>query len=204
MPPAVPPEGALLEQCLDFLGALHAAGRAGTGFEPSPVLNSETLAEVCAKRTAARVRALGRSVEARTARLPRIPTHGDFGHANLLAQGGRLSGVVDWNKAAPAGLPLLDLFNLLLTSEAARSGRTFADAFLRYLFPLVAAGGDERLRGFSHRVGIEPTTELLEALAVAYWLDRAASQVATYADRQNRPAWLNENVARIAEAVPIS
>jgi hypothetical protein len=197
-----PPLGALLDECLDFLAALHAAGDAARNAEPSPSQHAETIAAVCDARTASQVLGLGRAAEQRTKRLHPAFTHGDFGHANLLVDHGRLAGVVDWNKAAPARVPLLDLLNLLVTSEGARSGSGFADAFTRYLFPLVQAGGDERLRAFCHRVGIEPSSELLEGLAIAYWLERYGSQLRTYADRAHRPAWLEENIVRVVAALP--
>lgn len=39
--------------------------------------------------------------------------HGDFGMGNLLVEGERITGVIDWEAARPLGLPVLDAFNYL-------------------------------------------------------------------------------------------
>jgi hypothetical protein len=44
--------------------------------------------------------------------LPRTAVHGDFTLGNLLFTGDRLTGVVDWERATPGGLPVLDVLKL--------------------------------------------------------------------------------------------
>jgi hypothetical protein len=42
---------------------------------------------------------------------------------------------------------------------------------------------------------------LLEALAVAYWLERLGYQLSTYADRTERRVWLERNVDEVLRAI---
>ena len=72
---------------------------------------------------------------------------------------------------------------------------------VKHLLPWARAGGDELTRGFCRRLVVEPTPALLEALSVAYWLERLAYQISTYADRTERKVWLERNVDEVLQAV---
>jgi phosphotransferase family enzyme len=48
-------------------------------------------------------------------RTPRTAVHGDFWFGNLLVEGGRISGVVDWESASPSGEPLRDVARFALS-----------------------------------------------------------------------------------------
>jgi hypothetical protein len=50
-------------------------------------------------------------------RLPRGVEHGDFGHHNILTEGGHVTGLVDWETASAAGIPLLDALNYVEAAE---------------------------------------------------------------------------------------
>ena len=190
----------LLADALDVLVELHRAGERSTG-AGSPAADARVLSAAVHPVDAERLRELGEELEARLAELPRSLAHGDFSYGNLLHEGGSLTGVVDWNKVKQGSLPLLDLFNLMLTSEVAVSGRTHGRVFREFLIPWARAGGDETTRRFCGRIGVELREGLLEDLAVAWWLDRHANQVLTYSDRLERPAWLRENVERPLRAL---
>jgi aminoglycoside phosphotransferase (APT) family kinase protein len=56
----------------------------------------------------------------RSARMPLVFEHGDFGHPNLLRRPGGRLGVLDWERGDPAGLPAQDLFFFL--AHAALAG----------------------------------------------------------------------------------
>jgi aminoglycoside phosphotransferase (APT) family kinase protein len=47
--------------------------------------------------------------------VPHVIVHGDFWPGNLLIAGGRVCGVVDWECAAPDGLPIRDLARFVIT-----------------------------------------------------------------------------------------
>jgi Phosphotransferase enzyme family len=192
-PPAL--GGRLMSQALDVLAELHLAGGDHGSFG-SPAADARVLSSAVDTAEADALLKLGERLEARLAQLPRCVTHGDFSYGNLLQEGGSLTGVVDWNKVQQGSLPLLDLINLLLTSEVAVSRRRHGRVFREYLLPWARAGGDDTVRAFCRRIGVELREGLLEDLVIAWWLDRHAQQVRTYSDRLQRPAWLRDNVER--------
>jgi aminoglycoside phosphotransferase (APT) family kinase protein len=133
--------------------------------------------------------------------LPRGFAHGDFFRGNVLVDGGRLAGVVDWDAAGPGRLPFLDLLHLRHMSKHLPADRDWGLTVVRGLLPWARAGGDELTRGFCRRLGVEPSPALLEALAVAYWLERLGYQLSTYADRTERRVWLERNVDEVLRAI---
>jgi aminoglycoside phosphotransferase (APT) family kinase protein len=70
-------------------------------------------------------RTLEQAEALRGADLPLVLEHGDLGHPNLLRQPDGRLGVLDWERADPAGLPGHDLFFFL--AYAAVSGRAGTD-----------------------------------------------------------------------------
>jgi hypothetical protein len=108
--------------------------------------------------------------------------------------GERLTGVIEWDAAGPGRLPLLDLFHLQLDARRRRTREYLGVAVVEHLFPWARAGGDELVRSFCRRIGLGIDAERLEMLAIAYWLDRVASDLRTFADRRHRPVWLRQNV----------
>ena len=70
-------------------------------------------------------------------------------------------------------------------------GRTIAD----YLLP---GGADDDVRNYCAVNDVEP--QLLPDLAVAYWLDYVARQLELYADRTERPVWMEQNVSAVLAA----
>jgi hypothetical protein len=194
----------LTADAVEFLVALFAHGQnAANG--ASIAADARVLAAVCADPAAAeRLRALGDRLEVELADLPRGFGHGDFWSKNLLAVDGRLAGVIDWDGAGGGRLPLLDLLHLLLSAHRERTREYLGAALTGHLLPWLRAGGDEVVRGYLSRLGIEPRPELLERLAIAYWLDRMALEVSQFADRAGRPVWLRRNVDDVAAALAAS
>jgi hypothetical protein len=172
--------------CLDFLAALFSVG-SGPPAEPTRVAGAEGIAA---------------HVSDRTRELPRGFAHGDFWHGNLLVEGGRLTGVVDWDAAGPGRLPLIDYLHLVANVERTRRRHaSLGETVVSFLLPWACNGGDESARRlFSVTAGgdLEPST--LEALVAAYWLDYVAYQLRLYADR-NEPKWREPNVNVVVEAL---
>jgi hypothetical protein len=132
--------------------------------------------------------------------LPRGFAHGDFFHGNLLADGGRLVGVIDWDAASPGRLPLLDLLHLRHTTERLDE-LDWGPRLVENLLPWARGGGDDVARRYCERLGISPSPEELEAIVVAYWLDRLASQLRSHAHRLAQPVWLERNLSLVLGAV---
>jgi thiamine kinase-like enzyme len=128
--------------------------------------------------------------------------HGDFWHGNLLVDGGRLTGVVDWDAAGPGRLPLLDYLHLVTIAEHTRRRHaSLGETIVSFLLPWARDGGDEPARElFSLTTGGDLDPPTLEALVTAYWLDYAAYQLRLYADRSD-PQWFEPNVSSLLEVL---
>ena len=132
-------------------------------------------------------------------RAPTVFGHGDYCSSNLLVEGGRLSGVVDWESAGSGELPLLDLLHLLLLHECQPDVYRWGRAVSTHLRPL-AARADGPVAAYLDELGLSFDREEREALAVAYWLKRIAYQLSTYGSRGRDRRWVDENVRRPAAA----
>jgi hypothetical protein len=192
----------LLAECIDFLVVLHGAGATA---EPvrTVVATAETAAAFLPQAEARTVVSLGSRLETALAGLPRGFAHGDFFRGNLLVGNGALVGVIDWDAAGPGRLPLIDLLHLRHMNEHRPADLDWGPTIVEHLLPWARAGGDGPARDYCRRVGIEPSQEHLEALVAAYWLERLAYQVATYADRADRPRWVERNVVQVLNALAL-
>jgi Phosphotransferase enzyme family len=190
--------GPLLDDCLDFLVALGRVRSDDRGRSFTEL--AETVARVLTPGGAAAAHEVAGALERSLAGVERCFAHGDFFSGNLLAEGGRLSGVVDWDSAAPGRLPLLDLLHLLLTRAGALADDEWGNAVLERLLPLARAGGDDAIRRYCAEVGVPAEPRTLEAFVWAYWLDYAAYQLRTHLLRQSQPRWIEQNVERMARS----
>src|SRR5207302_3302596 len=128
---------------------------------------------------------------------PRGFGHGDFWSENLLVDGERLTGIVDWDYGGGGRLPALDLLHLLVNEERRRRRIGIGRAMVDELF---ADSVDADMRDYCARLDVDPG--LLGDLGLAYWLDYVARQLELYADRAARPVWMRENVTAVLGAAP--
>ncbi len=195
--PPAPLTEPLREQCLDLLVELHGlSGPDGRDLRQDAAL----VADVCRRGEAAAATRLGERLWDRLRGVRRGFGHGDFWRGNLLVRDGSLTGVIDWEDACPAQLPLLDLFHLELTGSRTLAPERWGVAVTDRLLPEARAGGSRLVRGYCQRTGIDATPELLVDLGLAYWLDRVAVELRSFADRRLRPDWLEHNVIRVLGA----
>jgi hypothetical protein len=183
----------LLGDCLDFLAALHSACPSDADADMF-LEQAEVVVEVCPPEQARVVRALADRLGEGLADLPRGFAHGDFFHGNLLADRGRLVGVVDWDAAGPCRLPILDLLHLRLVSIREVADVDWGRSLLRHLLPWARGGGGDLIRSYCHRSGLRVDAQQLEALVVAYWLDYASYQLRTHLHRFAQPRWIDRNI----------
>jgi hypothetical protein len=201
--PPLPLSDALVRDCVDFLVDLHSvSGSGGQGQRaPSCAALAELLAELSAGGNAQVIRELGRRLDTSLAGVPRGFAHADFFRGNLLVEGDRLVGVIDWDGAGPDRLPLLGLLHLRLGAryrpEDDEWGRTIVD----HLLPWADAGGDEVTRDYCRRVGFEPDPAHLRALALAFWLDLIALHLRLHPFRRGDRRWIERNIDLVARAV---
>jgi len=193
---AIPPvDGALLDDCLDFLVAIHVAGCTEDAVG-GPTSTAEVVSAALTGEAARAARQLGERIEELLAPVPRGFGHGDFWHGNLFVEHGRLVGVADWDSAGPGRLPLLDLLHLLFTAQWRNPPSFWGEALLSRLLPWSRRGGDHVSAQYCRRIGLELEPQMLPALVAAYWLDRVAYQLSTYEDRRRQALWLHRNVEK--------
>lgn len=193
-------EGLLLDDCLIFLQALARLRGAGDETHSFAAL-AGTVQEVCRPETARTLAGIAERLEGQLADVRRCFAHGDFFAGNLLAdEGGRLSGVVDWDAAGPGRLPLLDLLHLTLTRSGPFADEDWGRTLLARLLPLARAGGDDEIAHYCGELGLATDPPLLEALVFAYWLDYAAYQLRAHPVRRSQPGWIEGNVERVVRS----
>jgi aminoglycoside phosphotransferase (APT) family kinase protein len=174
---------AAVSQAIAFIGTLHARppGRAPT---PLVAADYERLFSPCLRSIRALIRDDDGTVDTvlddidkylRPALLahplPRVWSMGDFAISNLIvdAAGPRLQGVIDWDRASPAGLPLLDLMHLLASWTRRTHSLSAADVFADILLPgRLSAGQRALLMGYCEQVALP--AEMIRPLTVAWWL----------------------------------
>jgi aminoglycoside phosphotransferase (APT) family kinase protein len=190
----------LLADCIDFLVALHGVG---TGSGGVPFVESAKVVAAACRRSEHRdgVLALGSRLDAELGHLPRGFGHGDFWTHNLLVAGNRLRGVIDWDSATPATLPLLDLLHLRLSAHRERTREYLGAALVRHQLPWAEAGGDDVVESYCRRLGIDLDGALLRWIVLAYWLDRIAFELGVSADRAQRPVWMRNNVEVVLDSL---
>jgi hypothetical protein len=196
--PPAPLSGHLLAQCVDFLVELHGVSGAAPG-DTSATAMARFAERACSPSRREAVREISRRVDASLADVRRGFAHGDFFRGNLLAAGGNLSGVVDWDAGGADRLPLLDLIHFKLYSERLGS-EDWGPAIVNDLLPWAQAGGDDVVRGYCSRIGLELGSRLPTFVA-AHWLDHVAYQIRTYADRPTRRRWVAQNVDQVIDAL---
>lgn len=126
------------------------------------------------------------------AALPGVMRHGDMWAGNLLVDGARLSGVVDWDGWHPAGLPGTDLTYLMVADLWLRNrrklGRIWTERPWRSAhFRSVTA---EYWQGF----GLEPGTDLLDAIGIASWAAQVSTNLTRSPQLADNARWVDNNV----------
>jgi aminoglycoside phosphotransferase (APT) family kinase protein len=194
-----PVKGVLLADCVDFLVALHST-RCADG--PRTTLREQfaTVEPAAHAGEAAVLQALADRLEAALADLPRGFGHGDFFHGNLLTAHNRLVGVVDWDAGGPGRLPLLDLLHLRHATQALPD-LGWGPKLIQKLLPWARGGGDSVAQSYCERLGFRVDGHRLEALVLAYWLDRVSYHLRSYPFRWAQPHWLEHNVSFVLRAI---
>jgi hypothetical protein len=173
---------AAFEGCVDFLVELFRAG----GRAPGDPLRQRAAALGAA--------ALGERLDRELAGLPRGFAHADFGLPNLLVEGDRLVGVVDWEAAGDGRLPFLDLLHLEVERRLGPR-EELGEGFVRHLLPWARGGGDRSTRRYADALGVRLDGDLLVSLAVAWWVDTIGYAVETYDPSTRwRRDWWERNV----------
>ncbi len=129
--------------------------------------------------------------------LPVVPAHGDFWVDNIFRLDRRVVGVIDWEYARPASIPIWDLFQFEFSMGIAAHGRIdlaaifqvafFADGALRREFSNV-------LRSYCDAYGIEFSPSLIEALFVLWMADIAVRERELFGKSYETDALRHDNM----------
>jgi hypothetical protein len=190
-------DAGLMAQCVEFLASLSATANDSCAGIPDTVERDvATLADHLDSGSLNVLHEVRSTLSSRLSEIPPVWTHGDFWLGNLLVANRRLAGVLDWDAATPAGLPLADVLHLIALGDRRIRRLAHGPRCTERLWPLARAGGDRRLREACLATGTPSDAATLTALAVGYWLSRVARDVRTFPDRLARPDWMAVNVVR--------
>ncbi|MFH1215527.1 MAG: phosphotransferase [Pseudomonadota bacterium] len=111
--------------------------------------------------------------------IPLVCQHGDYKLANMKfdAVSGKLTGVFDWDMAELRGLPVLDLYHLLLSDEiVGPSAVNRVDVLAEKLFPFqFKAWHRDLLWGYFESMHIAKALE--RAFALLYWVGQLVKRI---------------------------
>ena len=127
--------------------------------------------------------------------LPGVVRHGDLWSGNLLARGGRLTGVVDWDAWAEDGVPALDLVHLVATEERLRLRRPIGAVYAKMPWrrPEVRA-----LLG-QWWPALDRNLARVDALGTAWWSSQLASDIARTPALAHNPRWVSDNIHAVLD-----
>jgi hypothetical protein len=191
------PDRGLVEDVAAFLaqlGRLPATGSAQSRLEAA----TEAIASECRKHVGESVARIAASALEDLDGCPACFVHGDFWTGNLLVEGNRLTGVIDWSAGGSDGLPMTDALHLQLSELRQGTHRPLGAAVAEYFL-----SGDELdydvLGACGARLGLRLTRREQRALVVAYWLDALARELRDPDSHYDgdRAGWERDNVAPV-------
>ncbi len=136
---------------------------------------------------------------------PFVFNHGDYWLGNLLfdPNTGRLEGVIDWDRALPSSLPLIDLFNVLLSARAEMASTSVINLLIQGMQNALNPEDQRVIAQYADRLGFQLSPSQLRAFLLIDWLMRVATRVssrqATWWCEQD---WLRDNVIPSAKWLP--
>ncbi len=129
--------------------------------------------------------------------------HGDLWPGNVLAQDGVVTGLIDWDQAAPHDAALHDILHFALY-QAARERRSDLGLVVRRALVNDEQEGELgkvlRQRRFAEScrdIGLESRDAL-----IWYWL-RHTARMSAEPGHANNPRWVNKNVVAVASALEV-
>jgi hypothetical protein len=123
--------------------------------------------------------------------------HGDLWTGNVLVDGERLTGVVDWDSWSPARLPGVDLLHLLATERRISTRAALGEVWLQRPWddPVFVAAAVEHWPDW----GGDPAARRL--VGVAWWLGQLAGDLRRNPALGDDGRWVARNVTAVAAAL---
>ena len=168
-----------------------------------PTALAEDLAGVAERlpRQRNRIASLATRVAADVATLPAILRHGDLWTGNLLVEGGRLTGFVDWDAAHRAGIPGSDLVQVVAVDLRARRGQSLGAAYLAR--PWDSTEFRTAAAEYWPAAGIEPTPRAIELAGLGWWAAEVHGTLRRAPARATDERWLAANVQPVLAALDV-
>jgi aminoglycoside phosphotransferase (APT) family kinase protein len=147
------------------------------------------------------LRALAERLESALAALPGEQRHGDLWTGNLLVHRGRLSGIVDWDAAHPAGVPGADLVQLHGTDARRQAHRPLGAAVLERTWRSRAFAA--ATAGYWRAVGLEPDPATLDLAGIAWWATEVHHTLERLPHRAADALWVAANVDAVLAGLSV-
>lgn len=148
---------------------------------------------------AGRVQQLSDQLAAVSAEVPAVLRHGDLWTGNLLSTRGRLSGVIDWDAAHPAGVPGADLVQLFGTEARRRHGLSLGAGFLAR--PWRSGAFRSLSADYWRALDVRGDETLVELAAAAWWAAAVHGTLARLPHRADDESWVVANVDPVLSAL---
>lgn len=131
--------------------------------------------------------------------LPFAWSHGDYWPGNMLVRpGGGLTGIIDWDRALPQQLPLLDILHLFAYTRKMQQRSELGDTIIGYLLPAMFDRTERDLIDQTLRLYQLPTDgQFWQAAVLWYWLRFAAANLSRYPRLRDDRFWLSKNVFQV-------
>jgi len=139
-----------------------------------------------------RLATLTADVDPVLATVPGVLRHGDLWSGNLLAVGGRLRGLVDWDGSQLDGVPGADLLHLATTAERHRRRVSLGTVALDQ--PWSAPSFVRATAKYWSTLGIEPSANVLRACGVGWWAGQLAGDLRRNPDLATDGRWVAANI----------
>ncbi|MDH5504813.1 MAG: phosphotransferase [Acidimicrobiia bacterium] len=136
------------------------------------------------------------AVDARFTNLPAFVSHGDFWSGNLLFEGDRLTGVIDWDSWSEHGAPGLDVLHMWAEELRRLRGVSYGELVEQRFW------SEETVRSMvadyftARSLDWQPDTQLI--LAAGWWMTAAAGAVRRNPTLAFNDTWIERNVTRPA------
>jgi Ser/Thr protein kinase RdoA (MazF antagonist) len=127
--------------------------------------------------------------------------HGDFWPSNvLIAPDGTLTGVVDWERAAPDELPIHDLLHLVLHGARFEAAHRNLGAAVRAVLGGAPLLPDEWQVLQSFDLPLDATPASLRLMVLLYWLRYVATYLEKVPGQARNQWWVRKNVGDVLKA----
>lgn len=129
-------------------------------------------------------------------------THGDFVPGNILVDpaAARITGIVDWELARPAGLPLVDVVTVLLAARMQASRHELGRVVCDVLAGARWSTGEQRIVDEA-RDALPGEAIDARALVLLCWLRHVSGNLTKASGYATHGRWLRGNVGAVADAL---